>query len=165
MFLLRHAISPLPRRVLALLLALMALSGVLVAAPQSRALEISSTIRREGDKTPVALFEELGALKTAQAFGVLERSIGQVKSASKYRAIFTAMRHFLPDEELGEKAIRLTLRYAKGRDKVEAPPAATALAGFGAAALLAGAALRVRRWVGMRGVRGVGRRYRDRHDR
>ena len=134
MFFLQHAISPLPRRVLPLLLALMTLSGVLSAAPQSRALEISSTIRREGDKTPVALFEELGTLKTAQAFGVLERSLGQVKSAAKYRAIFRAMRHFLPDEELGEKAIRLTLRYAKGRDKVEAPQAATALAGFGAAA-------------------------------
>ena len=101
------------------------------AAPQNRAQEISSTIRREKDKTPAALFEELGSLKTAQALGLLERSLSQVKSARKFGAIFTAMRHFLPDEELGPKALRVTLRYAKGGDKVESRQAATALVGFG----------------------------------
>ncbi|MDB2575695.1 HEAT repeat domain-containing protein [Planctomycetota bacterium] len=122
------------RWMLVLMLALAMPSGALAAAPQNRALEISSTIRREGDKTPSALFEELGVLGSAQAFGVLERSLSQVKSASKFGAIFRAMRHFLPDADLGPKAVRLTLRYAKGRDKVEAPQAANALASFGAGA-------------------------------
>lgn len=134
MLLLLQTFPSLQRRALPMLLALLTLSGVLAAAPQNRALELSSTIRREGDKTPVAVFEELGALKTAQAFGVLERSIGQVKSAPRYRAIFRAMRHFVADEELGKKAVRLTLRHAKGRDKVQAPQAATALAAFGPSA-------------------------------
>ncbi len=131
---LRLTSRPLQRWGLTLLLALLTLSGVAASAPQNRAIELSSIIRREGDKTPVAVFEELGTLKTDQAFGVLERSRGQVKSAPKYRAIHRAMRHFVSDEELGEKAIRFTLRSAKGRDKVEAPQAATALAGFGPAA-------------------------------
>jgi len=122
------------RWVVGLLLACSMTSGAAAAAPQNRAVEISSTIRREGDKTPVALFEELGVLGTAQSFGVLERSLSQVKSVGRFRAIFRAMRHFLPDAELGPKAIRLTLRAAKGRDKVEAPQAANALASFGASA-------------------------------
>ncbi len=116
------------------LLALSATAGAAAAAPQNRALEISSTIRREGDKTPAPLFEELGVLATAQSFGVLERSLSQVKSAPKFRAIFRAMRHFMPDSELGPKAMRLTLRYAKRRERAEALQAASALLSFGAGA-------------------------------
>lgn len=119
------------KRLVAVLAALFIVSSAAAAGPQNRAIEISSVIRKEGDKTPVALFEELGALKTAQAYGVLERSLSQVKSAARFRAIFRALRHFLPDEELGPKAIRVTLRYAKGKDSAEALQAAVALSGFG----------------------------------
>lgn len=118
----------------ALLLGLCALAGPAPAAPQNRVVEISSVIRKEGDKTPVALFEELGTLKSSQALSLLERSVGQVKSGRPLGAIFRAMRHFLPDPELGPKALRIVVRHAISNDKTEARQAAQALASMGAPA-------------------------------
>ncbi|MGD2017303.1 MAG: HEAT repeat domain-containing protein [Planctomycetota bacterium] len=125
--------APLPALAVAAVLAALALclAAPAAAAPQNRVVEISSVIRKEGDKTPPALFEELGTLKSAQALTLLERSVSQVKSARPVGAIFRAMRHFVADDELGPKAIRTVMRYAKGNDKVEARQAAVALASFG----------------------------------
>lgn len=144
-----------------LLLALVAANLVAPAAAQGRARvsEILSIVKDKGDRAPVALFNELGTIGTSSSFNALQQCVDEVKSEYRKRAAFTAMRHFLVDDDLGGKALSLVERTARGKKGAEARAAAAALSNFGDPAqdalmrVATGAKDDVARAHGLKGVR------------
>lgn len=103
---------------------------------RDRIQEIIREVRDKKDGAPIALYEELGQMKTFDAFKALETTLGELQRDTGKIQIFSAMRHFaaIQEDELGERVIARVLRAARGKNKGEAVAAAAAFKSFGTAA-------------------------------
>ena len=101
-----------------------------------RIARIVDEIREANDGASRRLFEELGRMKTFDAFKALELALGEMQREGSKRPIFQAMRHFVGVDEgdLGQRVIDRVARYAQSKTAGEAQAAASALKGFGAPA-------------------------------
>ena len=79
---------------LMLVLACCAPGSLGASAPERTAAEVLSEIRRRGNDAPVALFEELGQLKSEEACEALISSLASVSKVDKVCEAFRSFRHF-----------------------------------------------------------------------
>ncbi|MFT5733296.1 MAG: HEAT repeat protein [Planctomycetota bacterium] len=111
-----------------------ALSSVQDAKAPRTPLEYFQFIRENRDQTPRARIEELGQMKTSEALEMLKRSVGEMRSRWGKQHVFSAMRFFMDDAELSQKAIKFARTAALRRDPMESRAAAGAMVGWGVGA-------------------------------
>lgn len=93
-------------------------------------LEYFGIIREHKDATPRRHIEALGELKTEAAFAILKRSVDEMEKRWAKQYVFSAMRHFLSNEDLRPGVIEFAREAALGRDGATAKAATGAMLGW-----------------------------------
>ncbi|MCB9915533.1 MAG: hypothetical protein H6828_10345 [Planctomycetes bacterium] len=106
-----------------------------LAAPAERTpAELLGAIRAAGAEVDPALFEELGALQSAEALEALERALDGLPNKDKVCTGYKALRHFAGVDGLEARAVAYLADCARGRDLQLALHAGLRLGDLGAAA-------------------------------
>ncbi len=108
--------------------------GACPILPDKRTKEILAIVKDQKNQTPAAVLDELGAMRTSAAFGVLKRCADEMSQQYAKQRVFSAMRFMASDPDLGGKVLDYVEKIAGSRDAVEARAATNAMASFGEAA-------------------------------
>ena len=103
-----------------------------LSAVQGESLKaLKATIDKEGNKTPRKVFEQLGKMKSAEAFRVLEAAASTLKGMQAQINALSAMRHMLDQDRLSEQVLDHVGAIALESNGTDAMAATRALTQFG----------------------------------